>query len=61
VIYRPIQGSDEHTIETVIAWRRQDTSPTLKALIDLVRRSLGRRRRSTGLDGDERLEQNDGR
>jgi hypothetical protein len=61
VIYRPIQGSDEHTIETAIAWRRQDTSPTLKALIDLVRRSLGRRLRSTELDGDERLKQNDGR
>jgi DNA-binding transcriptional LysR family regulator len=48
VICRPIQGSDEHTIETVVAWRRQDTSPALKAFIDLVRRDLGRRReRST--------------
>jgi DNA-binding transcriptional LysR family regulator len=44
VVYRPLRSADNHIVETVAAWRRQDTSPTLRAFIEVVRRGLGGRR-----------------
>jgi DNA-binding transcriptional LysR family regulator len=40
VVYRPLQHVDSHVIETVAAWRRQDTSPTIRAFMEVVRRGL---------------------
>jgi DNA-binding transcriptional LysR family regulator len=45
VVFRPIQPAED-PIETVIAWRREDSSPALRAFIDVVRRGFRRRRKN---------------
>jgi DNA-binding transcriptional LysR family regulator len=44
VVYRPLHGAETHMIETVVAWRRQDTSATVRAFVEVVRRGLSGRR-----------------
>jgi DNA-binding transcriptional LysR family regulator len=44
VVFRALQSFEHYIVETVVAWRRQDASATVKAFVELATQGLARRR-----------------